>query len=143
LTSDIEAPGGGLSFCLYRSIARPGLDDQEVEEILQASRRNNPAANLTGCLHFEEGIFLQWLEGPRFSIFRLLDTLQDDYRHMGVKVLDQGPLKQRFFQDWQMRFSDRQTASLMEWLGTSGKEASTNDAVYARGAADFLKSINA
>jgi hypothetical protein len=135
-----QAATTSLGFCLYRSLARPGLDAGDLDRILQHARARNERVGLTGCLHYEEGMFFQWIEGPRFALFGLLDALRDDDRHMDVTVLDQGPLQQRLFQDWQMRFSDRRVASLLDWLAER-RHQPENPADYAGGVGRFLAAL--
>lgn len=109
-------PEAGLSYLLYRSLAAPGLGQDDLDQILAGSRARNRQRGLTGCLHYEGGLFFQWLEGPRPALSRLLDALQADARHLGLTVLDQGPLPERVFRDWEMHFSDARIASMMERL---------------------------
>ncbi|MBM3603720.1 MAG: BLUF domain-containing protein [Alphaproteobacteria bacterium] len=129
-----------LGYCLYRSMARPGLDRGEIDQILEKARRSNRMLSLTGCLHYENGMFFQWLEGPRLRLFRLLDALHQDDRHLNMTVLDQGSLEKRLFEGWEMRFSDRAAASLFDWLADWGSRADDVEA-YAERVAVFLQSI--
>lgn len=125
-TSLSPAPGTGpvpaidpepqLGFVLYRSVASPGLEEDDIDRLLRRAQHRNRSLGLTGCLHHENGLFFQWLEGPRAPLFRLLEELRDDFRHVGFTVLDQGTLEARVFDDWDMQFSDRQGASLNDWL---------------------------
>ncbi|WP_405403379.1 BLUF domain-containing protein [Paracoccus sp. Ld10] len=119
------AAGDSLGYLLYRSVARPGMQRDDLDLILQHARDSNRAAGLTGCLHHEDGLFFQWIEGPRFRLFRLIDLLSEDDRHLNFTVLDQGPLQQRLFGDWEMRFSDREAASLLDWLAVRRSQAGT------------------
>jgi len=125
---------GDMGFMLYRSVARPGLGRADLEAILNQARRRNGERGLTGCLHHENGLFFQWLEGPRFTLSRLMERLRDDDRHVGVTVIDQGRLDRRLFGDWQMRHSDPATASLLEWLAGGGRSE-------ADGVRSFLETI--
>lgn len=129
-----------LSYCLYRSSAAPGLDSTALDYLLEKSRIRNQELGLSGCLHYEDGIFFQWLEGPPSALYPLLSKLEEDSRHINFTVLDQGSLEQRIFNQWQMRFSDIQVASLFNWLTTQNKtEVSADD--YAQKVKNFMKSI--
>lgn len=129
-----------LSYCLYRSSAAPGLDAPALDYLLEKSRIRNQELGLSGCLHYENGIFFQWLEGPPSALYPLLSKLEEDSRHINFTVLDQGSLEQRIFDQWQMRFSDSQVASLFHWLTTQNKtEVSADD--YAKNVKNFMKSI--
>lgn len=129
-----------LSYCLYRSSAAPGLDAPALDYLLEKSRIRNQELGLSGCLHYENGMFFQWLEGPPSALYPLLSKLEEDSRHINFTVLDQGSLEQRIFDQWQMRFSDSQVASLFYWLTTQNKtEVSADD--YAKNVKNFMKSI--
>ena len=130
-----------LGFCLYRSMAQPGLDRDSIDRLLEDSRERNRTRGLTGCLHFENGTFFQWIEGPWRRIFHLIDALREDDRHMDMTILDQGTLARRLFPDWQMRFSDTEAASMFDWLAAWDKRLDSEDA-YAARIRDFLQSID-
>lgn len=129
-----------LGYCLYRSVAQPWLNRDVLDEILDNSRQRNQIHGLTGCLHYEKGTFFQWLEGPWRQVFQLLDTLRDDDRHLNMTILDQGTLKHRLFDGWDMRFSDREAASLFDWLADWSRRADDPQA-YAERVSAFLRSI--
>ena len=130
-----------LSYCLYRSIARPGTTPEDVETIVRHSRRRNADRGLTGCLHYENGVFFQWLEGPWREIFRLLDLLREDTRHFEVTVIDQGVLERRLFAGWQMRQSDPEAASLFAWLSDWASRPFASDEAYAERVNAFLAAV--
>lgn len=113
-----------------------------MHDILTAARRRNQSLGLTGCLHHEDGLFFQWLEGPAPELQKVIDLLHRDPRHQGIEVLGQGRLRQRHFQEWRMRFSDRDRASLMDWFALSDNSTVHRDD-YAGGVTAFLMSVAA
>lgn len=129
-----------LSYCLYRSSAAPGLDSPTLDYLLEKSRIRNLELGLSGCLHYENGVFFQCLEGPPSALYLLLSKLEEDSRHVNFTVLAQGSLEQRIFDHWQMRFSDIQVASLFSWL-TSQNKVVISANVYAEKVKNFMKSI--
>jgi blue light- and temperature-responsive anti-repressor len=76
----------------------------EIDRILAVSRRNNPRADLTGALMFNNGCFAQVLEGPRSGITDTFERIQRDARHGQVTVLEYGPVPTRSFAAWSMAF---------------------------------------
>ena len=52
----------------YASRASHSVSAELIREILDSSRRNNPANGLTGILCCNADTFLQALEGPRAAI---------------------------------------------------------------------------
>lgn len=118
MTNDLSRVDG-LAYFLYRSSAIDKLSRQDLDEILKVARGRNRSLNLTGCLHHEDGLFFQWLEGPAEGVRSVVASIQADDRHRDLTVLGQGPLEKRRFQEWRMRFSDRDHASLMDWFARS------------------------
>lgn len=131
----------GLGFVLYRSTARAGLDGSAMQDILRTARHRNQSLGLTGCLHHEDGLFFQWLEGPADGLRKVVASLMDDDRHRDFEILDQGALDHRRFQDWRMRFSDRDRASLMDWFARSDS-STVHRGDYAGGVVAFMMGLD-
>lgn len=91
-----------LSQYLYISTA-PTLPREEVDAILAASARNNPARGITGLLLFNGRNFLQLLEGEAEEVTALMDKITVDPRHAGVSVLDRRAIPARTCPDWAMK----------------------------------------
>lgn len=79
--------------------------DQQVAGILSQSRLNNQTRNLVGALYYANGVFFQCLEGEEAAIDRLLEQLHQDTRHTDLQVLSRVPIREREFQDWEMKFA--------------------------------------
>jgi len=76
----------------------------EVNRILVHSRRNNRKREIGGVLHFGDGRFFQYLEGPADDVDRLYATICRDERHQNVQRLTRRPIRTRRFADWSMKF---------------------------------------
>mgnify|MGYP000959155116 FL=1 len=92
--TDGDEPGFGhrapmLFNLVYCSRAAPDIDAAGVDRIIATSQRNNARAHITGMLVFGEGIFFQWLEGPRDAITRLMGVLRSDPRHAQIVLLSE------------------------------------------------------
>ncbi|MFN3524990.1 MAG: BLUF domain-containing protein [Paracoccus sp. (in: a-proteobacteria)] len=132
----------GLGFFLYRSNAAKGVGAEALRQILGTARSRNQSLGLTGCLHYEDGLFFQWLEGPVCALRPVFVSISQDQRHERLEVLDAGGLDHRRFQDWRMRYSDRDQVSLLDWFARS--DSSTVDrGDYAGGVTAFLLSLRA
>lgn len=140
MTSDLDDLQG-LGFVLYRSTARAGLDGSAMQDILRTARHRNQSLGLTGCLHHEDGLFFQWLEGPADGLRKVVASLMEDDRHRDFELLDQGALDHRRFQDWRMRFSDRDRASLMDWFARSDS-STVHRGDYAGGVVAFMMGLD-
>ncbi len=103
-----DEPGSGHAFAplynmVYCSRATAGVDTTAVDNIIATARRLNPAAGITGLLVYGNGIFFQWLEGPRHSVQELMAKLKLDPRHENVVTLSATEeVRERLFPDWDM-----------------------------------------
>ena len=129
-----------LYYYVYRSAATDGLDWPQVEAIVRRSKHRNEVFGLTGCLHHEDGLFFQWLEGPRYQLDQIVEKIRRDPRHTDITDLTYGPLSRRRFSGWTMRSTKGSEASLTQWLTDS--DVSTHDRRgYAQSVGAFLASF--
>ena len=73
-----------------------------VDEITEASIRNNKEFNITGMLLGIEGHYLQYLEGEEKDVLNLLEIIKKDVRHKELVVWVQGFYDNRVFSEWSM-----------------------------------------
>ncbi len=76
----------------------------QIRTILDASRRNNAVAGITGALMFNAGCFAQVLEGRRDILETTFERIQQDDRHGDVSVMAFEPIEARNFGHWSMGF---------------------------------------
>ena len=88
----------------YRSIAIPEITIEQIEEILKTAREFNSKNDISGCLVFSKGYFIQLLEGSKDVIMELMDHIDSDKRHTDVDVLSQGETEKRIFETWDMAY---------------------------------------
>ena len=93
----------------------------EVEQILDASRRNNARAEITGALMFNGGAFAQVLEGPQYGVEATFERIQRDVRHGEVTVLECGPVAERSFENWSMAFVGQSARGRVLWSELAAK----------------------
>lgn len=82
--------------------ADPDFLAWELEQILQASARNNPSDGITGVLMSTDTLFLQYVEGRQRNVRECFDRIERDPRHKNIKTLVYKPVEQRVFADWSM-----------------------------------------
>ena len=100
---DLEAGAPNLFTFVYCSRAADGVDDAEVNRLIESAQRCNLACGITGVLVFGSGVFFQWIEGPAAEVKRLMASLHRDPRHYDIVSLDQSEEKrERLYPDWQM-----------------------------------------
>ena len=101
--TDLYDAAPTLCTFVYCSRAAEGIDDVEVNRIVEAAQRRNHARDITGVLVFGNGVFFQLIEGPAAEIRKLKATLHCDPRHHGVVSLDWSKEKhERLYPNWQM-----------------------------------------
>lgn len=88
---------------VYCSRAADGVDDREVERIVESAQRLNLARGITGMLAFGSGVFFQWIEGPAAEVEELIASLHGDSRHYDIVTLEQSEEKRdRLYPKWGM-----------------------------------------
>ncbi|MBA3023795.1 MAG: ABC transporter substrate-binding protein [Gammaproteobacteria bacterium] len=106
ISSEMQGAEPSLYFLLYVSQAAVEMDEATLAEILGVSKRNNQVAGITGCMLYQDGCFMQILEGSRDNVLKLMEYIQTDTRHKHVRIVMQGNEQQRVFLDWSMEFHD-------------------------------------
>jgi hypothetical protein len=88
---------------VYCSRAADGVDEAEVDRLIEAAQRHNLTRGITGLLVFGSGVFFQWIEGPAAQVRKLMASLYGDPRHYDIVSLDQNEEKrERLYPNWQM-----------------------------------------
>ena len=88
--------------CLYASRPLEPLSSAFVNNILEQSRKNNPALGITGLLCVSEDLFIQVIEGGRDEVCDLYHAIVRDTRHAHVRLLAYEEIAERRFGAWTM-----------------------------------------
>jgi hypothetical protein len=117
---------------IYRSAASAPFSERELTNLLQRARDNNAQFGLTGLLLYENGSFLQVLEGEREPLLAVYGRILKDPRHQRVTKLLEQELDKRRFGDWQMGFVSVTRLGLAipgysEFLRLGGEAAASGD----------------
>ena len=103
--NDEGQSGRSIHNLVYCSQASADLDDEVIASIIATARHHNPRLGITGLLVFGQGIFFQWLEGPRDNVTGLLACIAADTRHTNLVVLSQeDDIRDRLFPEWDMEW---------------------------------------
>ena len=87
---------------VYVAEAAPGVANADVQDIVHRSRRNNAIAGITGILIWTGSVFLQAIEGSSDAVWRLLEVIEADHRHLGIMIISEKTIDQRLSPDWAM-----------------------------------------
>ncbi|MGB3774817.1 MAG: BLUF domain-containing protein [Leeuwenhoekiella sp.] len=75
---------------MYISSGVPDLEETEIQNILNYAKNNNNLKDISGFLIFDQGNFIQLLEGKANLVVDLFDKIQQDQRHRNIiPVLNQ------------------------------------------------------
>ncbi|MEM1051266.1 MAG: BLUF domain-containing protein [Pseudomonadota bacterium] len=100
-----EEGSGGASLigCLtYQSRASAPPSDNELNELVARARLRNQSVGVTGMLLYEDGRFLQTLEGPPDGLGAVWGSIQRDERHKDIELLSEHYVEARLFSDWDL-----------------------------------------
>ncbi|MDJ0979538.1 MAG: BLUF domain-containing protein [Erythrobacter sp.] len=120
LHDDNGPTGAGMIGCLtYQSRAASPPSDADLDELVTRARARNNRHGVTGMLLYENGRYLQTLEGPPTGLDTIWSSIRQDERHAEIEVLTQHLVSGRLFSDWDLllyRKLDQAPKSLLEKL---------------------------
>ncbi|MGB3456772.1 MAG: BLUF domain-containing protein [Litorimonas sp.] len=97
-------PQPALLEIVYSSRTPEPLAPDAVRSLLDHARRKNAAWNVTGLLCYDRHQFLQIIEGETDVILDLFHAIQNDPRHTDLRILHEGDIERRAFNDWKMAY---------------------------------------
>lgn len=90
---------------IYVSVATRPMADDDLHDILRKARAKNARLDVTGMLLYRDGFFLQILEGEQAKVDELYSIIAADERHRNVLKVEEHPIAERTFGQWQMGFN--------------------------------------
>ena len=104
--------------CLvYVSAATSWPTEQDLIRLLKQARAENEKRNVTGMLIYNNGVYMQLLEGSAKDVHEVYQTIQKDPRHNRIITIFEEPMARRYFPDWSMGFKNLSTCSPEEIPG--------------------------
>lgn len=95
--------------CLtYKSMATTNPTPADLKAMVSKARARNRELGITGMLLFEDGCFLQTLEGPPDQLDMVWNSIKRDPRHRDIQVLSEHVVNNRLFSAWDLMLYDRQ-----------------------------------
>jgi len=131
-----------MEYLVYKSTALVAPGSAACRDIVTDSQQTNARLGLTGFLHAENGLFIQYLEGPSEPLWTLYERLFLDVRHEDLLMLGHGEVIKPRFEDWSLGYSDINVLSFANFL----KEVSfmkRGEHPSGLAAIIFLMSVNA
>ena len=101
-----EPKEGNVFSLVYRSVASSMFDNSQISGLLERARDFNRSCEISGCLLYYKGEFVQYLEGDRQEVLSLFENIKKDIRHKEVCLLSTGQSFNRQFNSWDMAYED-------------------------------------
>jgi FAD-dependent sensor of blue light len=89
---------------IYASVAVAPFSELELTRLLMLARANNTRLGVSGMLLYDDGSFLQAIEGEAQVLEALFQKISGDARHSRVAILLRREVEARYFGDWSMGF---------------------------------------
>lgn len=89
---------------MYVSDAVELFTDDDLDSLLETSRRNNRASQVTGMLVYHQGSFIQILEGEKSAVETVFEKICADPRHQNINLIEAAQTGHRAFAAWDMAF---------------------------------------
>lgn len=102
-----SAPGDLIGCLTYQSRAASAPSEAELEALVAEARARNHSVGVTGMLLYENGRFLQTLEGPPDGLDAIWSSIRRDQRHADIEVLTQHLVSARLFSEWDLLLYSR------------------------------------
>lgn len=123
---------------LYRSSTSLKPGDKAFKTIVSRARARNATLGIGGYLHWEDGIFHQWIEGPAPAIQTVEGIIMADPRHENIEIMSRNVATERQFDGWSMALGISDVHSLFYFIAS--RDLNTFDqAAYTRSVLSFMK----
>ncbi|MEO7050811.1 MAG: BLUF domain-containing protein [Rhodanobacter sp.] len=103
-----------LKAVVYRSQAAYPMGVRDLDQLLAGARAFNEKAGISGALLHDQGVFLQYIEGPRESVDRVYARIHRSHQHEQLVELMCQPIDTRQFSRWHMAFAEPPLSVLEE-----------------------------
>jgi len=107
----------------YVSSSTKSLTASDLEHLFRVNKRNNTEHDVTGILIYNDGNFLQILEGKKLTIKNLFKKINNDQRHFNIIQLIDKPIEERIFHEYKSGFihfenpkQKQELYNYIEWL---------------------------
>jgi methanogenic corrinoid protein MtbC1 len=101
-------PNSWIGCLTYQSRAVSRPSESELQQLVDKARSRNRSLGITGMLLYENGRFLQTLEGPPEGLRTVWDSIRHDERHRDIEVLTEHMVSSRLFSDWDLLLYSRE-----------------------------------
>ncbi|QLG86894.1 BLUF domain-containing protein [Chitinibacter bivalviorum] len=90
----------------YISHSKKMLTEDMRMQLMRECQVRNAHSNITGLLLYQQGFFLQYIEGEPHTVRSVYQHIQRDQRHEDIELISEEVLMERRFPHWTMFFRD-------------------------------------
>jgi len=91
-----------ISCLTYQSRVVTPLSQAELDALTAQAQARNHELGITGLLLYDNGRFLQTLEGPPDALAQVWESIRRDPRHHKIEVLTEHVIASRLFSGWDL-----------------------------------------
>lgn len=102
-----QESGNWIACLTYKSRAAYSPSPADLEDLVHKARLRNRSLGVTGMLLYENGKFLQTLEGPPEGLSEIWAAIREDKRHTHIEILSEHVVSARLFSDWDLLLYSR------------------------------------
>lgn len=106
----------------YVSRAAAPVESDELAALEYEARMNNRATDITGLLVFDDGYYVQVLEGPVDAVDATLERIRWDPRHEELEQVLDTPISERSFARWAMASIDLRAPAASVGIGNLAED---------------------
>jgi hypothetical protein len=99
---------------IYTSTAVAPFSTEQLKALLTKARKHNHSLHISGMLVYDDGFFIQVLEGPENAVNELFSLIEKDPRHNKIRLLFRQQLTEKEYEEWSMGFVDTSSLSQQE-----------------------------
>jgi len=115
-TMQASTPTATLYEAFYVSTLAPGRPISSVGDIAGKARIANQSQGITGLLIFDGMRFCQQFEGMKKEVLALMEKIQNDTRHIDMKIVHHGELPSRRFTSFRLGYTSVVDPGVLERL---------------------------
>jgi hypothetical protein len=90
---------------VYHSVATGDLSEEAIFDLVKKAQESNKQKNITGCLLYHKGEFIQALEGNETDVNLLLKKIENDPRNKEMYIIFKNECAKRSYSAWNMAYS--------------------------------------
>lgn len=106
--SAVAGAGAWIGCLTYQSRAVSRPSESDLKQMVARAQQRNRSLGVTGMLLYDNGRFLQTLEGPPEGLEVVWASILRDRRHSDIEILTEHMVSSRLFSNWDLLLYSRE-----------------------------------